>query len=278
MPIRKQPFGYEMRQGEIVIQADEASLIQQIFAWYLNGESYNQLTHHLNAQPIPYRQSEPSWNKNMVARILRNEKYIGTSIYPQIVDQEIFHKVQKRAPEKSILDEKAKQIRFLQKKVVCAACGNVMSKNRRDNWSCPKCGISSVKMSDTTFLEAIRVLLYELVEAPESIELPTYIPYPHPDMEMKLEEAMLQINDDESIAIEAALSLANIQLSDIGSERYHGLYIKHLLENQDVNCIPITQILQITKEVLLYQDGTVTLKLKNDQIVERRNCCESNIS
>ena len=36
---RKQPFGYKITLGEVVIQAEEASVVQQIFKQYLMGES-----------------------------------------------------------------------------------------------------------------------------------------------------------------------------------------------------------------------------------------------
>ena len=48
---RKQPFGYKMALGEIVIQEAEARLVQGIFRRYIAGESLNKLTEaHLNIE------------------------------------------------------------------------------------------------------------------------------------------------------------------------------------------------------------------------------------
>ena len=47
---RKQPFGYKMSQGEIVIQESEAKLVQEIFHRYIAGESLNELTEALRQQ------------------------------------------------------------------------------------------------------------------------------------------------------------------------------------------------------------------------------------
>ena len=66
---RKQPFGYKMEWGEIVIQKQEASVVRWIFQTYLAGASYNDLTEALEKGDVPYEVGK-LWNKNMVARIL----------------------------------------------------------------------------------------------------------------------------------------------------------------------------------------------------------------
>lgn len=67
---RKQPFGYRLSLGEIVIQESEAKLVQEIFRRYSAGESFRELTEDLRHQEVPYDAGR-LWNKNMVARILR---------------------------------------------------------------------------------------------------------------------------------------------------------------------------------------------------------------
>lgn len=59
---RKQPFGYKMALGEIVIQESEAKLVQEIFLRYIAGESLNELTESLRQQDIPYDEGR-LWNK-----------------------------------------------------------------------------------------------------------------------------------------------------------------------------------------------------------------------
>ena len=38
---RKQPFGYRMKMGEVVLHAQEAKLVEYIFQQYLSGASFN---------------------------------------------------------------------------------------------------------------------------------------------------------------------------------------------------------------------------------------------
>ncbi len=82
---RKQPFGYKMALGEIVIQEAEARLVQGIFRRYIAGESLNELTEALRQQDIPYDEGR-LWNKNMVARILADIRYTGEKGYPKLID------------------------------------------------------------------------------------------------------------------------------------------------------------------------------------------------
>ena len=41
MGIRKQPFGYRVEMGEVVLHAQEAKLVEYIFQQYLCGASFN---------------------------------------------------------------------------------------------------------------------------------------------------------------------------------------------------------------------------------------------
>ena len=84
---RKQPFGYKMALGEIIIQEAEARLVQGIFRRYIAGESLNELTEALRQQDIPYDEGR-LWNKNMVARILADTRYTGEKGYPKLIDED----------------------------------------------------------------------------------------------------------------------------------------------------------------------------------------------
>ena len=97
---RKQPFGYKMEWGEIVIQEREASVVRWIFQSYLMGASYNDLTKALEKGDVPYEVGK-LWNKNMVARILENAKYTGQCDYPPLISQEQFDAVQSRRQKQS---------------------------------------------------------------------------------------------------------------------------------------------------------------------------------
>ena len=92
---RKLPFGYRMELGKIVIHPEEASTVQCIFRQYSLGASYKELVKHLREQDMPYDPGK-LWNKNMVARILENRKYIGQPGWPSIIDVDMFECVNEK--------------------------------------------------------------------------------------------------------------------------------------------------------------------------------------
>ena len=84
MTNRKQPFGYKIRRGKPVIYETEADIVRQIFKAYLSGASYSTIADMLRGQAISYDEGKP-WNKNMIARILGDRRYIENDVYPQII-------------------------------------------------------------------------------------------------------------------------------------------------------------------------------------------------
>ncbi len=81
------PFGYCMINGKYALNALEAKAVRKIFEEYINGKSLKTIASEMR---IPYNSSKPTWNKNMVCRVIENTKYIGEGGYPQIVSTKDF--------------------------------------------------------------------------------------------------------------------------------------------------------------------------------------------
>lgn len=71
------PFGYCMKSGEITVDFTESKAIVRIFEEYLGGSSLLQIAKLMESEKIRYSESSDRWNKNMVKRIIENEKYLG---------------------------------------------------------------------------------------------------------------------------------------------------------------------------------------------------------
>ena len=97
---RKLPFGYQMRFGDVIPHSDEAEAVQKIYQNYLAGASFRQIAEGLQAQGIPY-DGDKQWNKNMVARILENERYTGSGPFPALIPAELFRSVSPRRRKSS---------------------------------------------------------------------------------------------------------------------------------------------------------------------------------
>lgn len=79
---RKIPFGYQVQNGRINCQPEEAKFVRSIFSHYLLGSSYSQIADEMARQGVRYHQHTAQWNKHMVKRILENERYLGMDGYP----------------------------------------------------------------------------------------------------------------------------------------------------------------------------------------------------
>ena len=102
---RKLPFGYQMRMGEIIRNEPEAKAVQDIFLQYTLGASLKEIAEQMGKIGPAYDEGK-SWNKNMVARILENAKYIGTDSHPKLVDIKLFEAAAEKRQTKQRLPER----------------------------------------------------------------------------------------------------------------------------------------------------------------------------
>ena len=117
---RKLPFGYQIKLGEVVVNPDEAKLVDDIFRWYISGDSYGILVKKLREQPIPYDAGK-LWNKNMVARILEDKRYIGTEDFPTIISSETLASAKKKRCAKQVAVQKTPAQKLLRQLSGCTA-------------------------------------------------------------------------------------------------------------------------------------------------------------
>lgn len=68
--IRYLPFGYTIAKGEIRLQPQEAPIVQNVFKWYLEGETMQRIAERLNCQEVQYNNNTAMWTKHMIHRIL----------------------------------------------------------------------------------------------------------------------------------------------------------------------------------------------------------------
>ena len=117
---RTQPFGYRMEQGKVVIDPNESRWVVFIYEQYIQGASFKNLSETLCGTGIHYDVDKP-WNKNMVARILQNRRYTGEGIYPQIIDDLTFNRVDQKRSKKVAGIQVTKAQKTLKRKSGCQA-------------------------------------------------------------------------------------------------------------------------------------------------------------
>ena len=239
---RKLPFGYKMVMGEIVIHPQEAQAVQGIYARYLAGASFNDITDHLKEKGPPYDADKP-WNKNMVVRILEDGRYAGTERFPAILSAEQLQEAAQRRSER----KPAVQITEAQKALRRLCNGR------------PSAAVESQVLS----------LLNGL--APEQIK-----PQPQTvnrgelaEMERRFSAALTTSPLDENNAKELALRLAGMQYNTIGGSEYESQRLRHLFTGAAPMAEINVELLKNTVAQVYVKKGQASLLLKNGQIIER---------
>lgn len=123
------PFGYCMINGEITVNIKESKAVIKIFEEYLGSSSLLQIAKLMESEKIRYTADSEHWNKNMVKRIIENEKYLGTNKYPKIISEKFFTQVNEKRVSKAtsvcVISEDLQEIR---NRTYCSKCGHRLSR------------------------------------------------------------------------------------------------------------------------------------------------------
>ena len=171
------PFGYCMKNGEITTEPKEVYAVATIFSEYLNGKSLLQIAKLMESEKIRYNSDSDHWNKNMVKRIIENEKYLGTDKYPQLIDEDIFRQAnEKRVRKANSLCTISEDLSEIRKVTYCAECGEKVFRKTngkgREYWNCenPDCFKFEYRMTDQMIMGAVITVLNSAATNPSLIE------------------------------------------------------------------------------------------------------------
>ncbi len=171
------PFGYCMINGEVTVDFTESKAVIKIFEEYLNGSSLLQIAKLMESEKVQYSEDSGKWNKNMVKRIIENEKYLGTDKYPQIISEKFFIQANEKRVSKAtslcIISEELQEIR---NRTYCLECGHRLSRIggncRSAKWDCrnPDCYKLEYQLTDQMIIGAVQTVLNTVIANPNLIE------------------------------------------------------------------------------------------------------------
>ena len=171
---RRIPFGYQMKNGEIVTEPRELYAVSKIFADYLNGYSLLDISKAMQEECIPYHPGENyNWNKNMVKRIIENEKYLGDNMYPQIISADIFHRANSKKTKKAtnlcIVPDELKDFRNI---TLCAECRKKLFRNQNGTWNCKsnRCSEFEYLATDQMIVSAVLNMINSAIANPSLLD------------------------------------------------------------------------------------------------------------
>ena len=239
---RKLPFGYHMELGKIVLHPPEAVLVKHVFQAYIAGESYNSLVEWLREQKIPYDVGRV-WNKNMVARILENRRYIGDKGYPAILQEETMTSAIKKRSAKQVTTHITEAQKILR---------------RLSGWT-------ETKQIEQQVLGLLNMLLNN----PERIQVVS----PHPksenvELQRQLDAVLSCQPIDEDAAQELIRSIASVQYSAIDADEYESIRLRRIFAQHPVMRELDAKLLKTTVSAIrVYSDKSIAIRLKNNQII-----------
>ena len=269
------PFGYRMAGGQIEIVPEESALLQKLFDNYLKGASLIKLAETAQQTGVKFRENTERWNKNMIARMLDDERYWNDNGFPPIVSKEIGSAITALRKQKTTSQC---PIQFIKKKLVCCICGENINRNGKNapriRWDCPKCGWYFGPITDNELKQAVTEKLLAVCRNPQVAE-----PDQQPTNSLSIQAVRLtneinQLLDQREVDTDRLLPL----ILECAAEKYKTCSIKesdHLtikikaLFQEHSNDEELNRELfeQTVKQVILQPDGSIKFQLLNGKIV-----------
>ena len=164
--ISRPPFGFDIVDGSLVINEEQAKIIKQMFSWYISGYGFQRIADILNSNNVLSNRGRIKWNADVVRKILTNERYIGDAVFQKsyiadslkhiqkcnygekpkyyvsgtneaIVENDIFEQVKELVTARHIAYTDNGE--FFSKKIYCGKCGATFKLKRSNDkryWSC----------------------------------------------------------------------------------------------------------------------------------------------
>ena len=243
---RKQPFGYKMEQGRVVINAVEERWILHLYQKYSLGETIRELTAMMNGTGVYYDIDKP-WNKNMVARILGDVRYTGEQGCPQIIKPELFGIVAEKKSKRAPSVQKTEAQTILRRK-------------------CDKRITPHIE-------QEVLYLLNSLASDPGRIKMPDRNDSRltiSASLKEELEEMLEQLPVDEDKSKRKAQEVAAAMYEAINPGEYEAYRLRSIFGKETPSDTLGAQLIgQTISAVLVDGNGRVRIKLKNKQVIER---------
>ena len=198
LPNTAPPFGYDMKDGQYIVNEEQAAVVQQVFELFAEDPNLHHIARYLNSLGLRNKYGNPfdnrgleymlnnpvyigyvRWNPNGRSASIRNynnpEDILKKSNHTPIVSNEIFEKVKtifenrKQTRQKYQRDNFQKNVFMLKGLVKCNTCGStlVFSKN---GLQCHKYAHGTCEVSHYVSLKVIdKMVIEELNRAVDNL-------------------------------------------------------------------------------------------------------------
>ena len=241
---RKQPFGYHMEMGRTMLCPREAETVRFIFQQYIDGASFQILVHALNGRGVPYITGK-AWNKNMVARILEDSRYVGADLYPPIISAEQLQAVQERRKQNCAASPPLPAQAELYKLCGSAVPGSAVKRIRK---------ALNLLIDDPLRISMMASAICDTAEIRQ--------------LQQELDTLLQTPPVDEDTARQKALEVASLKLASVKTEEYESHRLRSIFETHPkMDALDAALLKQSLRKIECHGD-TVCLLLKNGQWLE----------
>ena len=271
---RRIPFGYMMQNGIITTNPAEVLAVLTIFSEYMVGKSLNAIAQSMG---VPYS-DKVGWNKNMVKRVLENEKYLGTDTYPQLISEDVFKAVNERKSAKAtslcIIPDELQEVRSL---TVCKKCGKRLFRTKAELWDCryKNCHPFLFKLTDEMLTGAILNILNTVIANPVLIEAEATVSEYIPTSEILCKQAEIDRAIDNGTKTAEEIRNDILRLSELKYK--HCTYsdvnqktelLKSLIDNRkQLNTLDIGLLRSCVKRITVSHSCIIEAEFINDVVI-----------
>ncbi len=294
---RHMPMGYKMVNGNIEIQEEQAEIIKRIFMDYINGKSMIAIAKELTAMNALNANNKPNWNHGSVGKILQNVKYQGDTLYPKLIEKDIFTKAQQRRTAKEAELGRTQQIYAMRNQTVfsgkigCGECGEPYRKyiehagkpSEKIKWKCKKYIFQNKVCCKNQFYTDSQLKNIFITATNELIKkkwLLEKVPKKKP-LKMTIE---LRQTENRIKELEQEELFSSLELAELVFKRAELIYKGSKIDDHKSNTEKIKESLAgiekitefdevlfeaIIKQITVYQDTKVDVEYINGTIVSR---------
>lgn len=266
---RTQPYGYQFINGAAVINEPEAETVRRVFQAYASGHSYKAIADALTQSGDRYTPDKPEWNKNIIARMLQNQAYLGTELYPPLLAESEYEAAQDARKPYTL--RQAPELKAVCGLLNCGICGApIRRRNKSDGterWYCESDyrHIPS-SLTDAELLEKLHDLIGHLTEAVGGIASEMNSSEYNDIAIARLENEINAMLDRNSESAEELLGmilrLAADKYAAISGVHAKSVKIRHALRDRNIS---ISHLPEIADSIAISGKTVISIALKNGQ-------------
>ena len=239
---RRQPFGYQICGGRVAVNDSEANIVKYIFRAYIGGSSFNDIKSSLLNQPVAY-DVDKAWNKNMIARILGDRRYVGTDVYPPILPRNEFEAAESIRTSKIQTDTRSEAQRLLYK---------LSDKRPAVHTEADVLGIINALIHDPSLIKEQKTV----PDATETLEL-----------QQEFDDLLLVQPIDEIRAKQLIFQMAAAQYAAIDSSEYETIRLQRMVsKRKTLTELDADLLAKVVDKVIVSKISTQVI-LKNGQTI-----------